>query len=358
MDSSGARSEVLDGTNSEETSMMFFIRSIAACAPACVLLSLSIMAGPAFASQIQVGGVNGLTGAYITAGCSTNVVGQTCIAGSTGGFTEQNYDSSLFAGATNSGVPPTPYIGYNSNAAAAGTLTDTSNAGGNGNVTYSMINDGVTSGKSNNFWGATRAGTITVPIGVYDVFEAGIMLDNIFGTAGSNDTTIEFDFGNNAHSVSSMLILNLVNATAGSTPASGQVGTSVDCTTTGQPCFTYAIGPLASASVVNGITVTTNTLFSTSYNTGATGVYANSSGSLRLDDLVFLFGNTYANQYLVDIKVTENNGASGTSQTALSAITVDSGATTPEPSTVLLALAGFGALGAARWRRNARLRST
>jgi hypothetical protein len=323
-----------------------------------LLISVSVIAGSAFAGQIQIGGVNGLTSAYISGGCSTNVSGQTCIAGSTGGFVEQNYDARLFTGATLGATAPTPYSGYSTTAASAGTLTDSSNPGGNGSVTYSMINDGLSGGVSNNFWdGINTSGTgttIKVPIGVYDVSEVGTMLNNIWGAAGATDTQITFDFGSaNAHTVTSSLVLNLVNAGTG-TPASGQVGTSVDCATqtvTPPNCLAYAIGPLASTSVVNGVTVETDTLFSSQYDTVAAGRYMSSAGMLHLEDQVFQFGSTFSNQYLVDIQVKENSGAGLTSQTALSAITVDSALVTPEPSTILLVLAGFGALGMTRLRR-------
>lgn len=74
------------------------------------------------------------------------------------------------------------------------------------------------------------------------------------------------------------------------------------------------------------------------------------SGNLNLGARDFLPSPLLApsaTEYLVNIKVTENVGGA-TSQTALSAITVD---TAPEPSTVLMFLSGMGALGFARLRR-------
>jgi len=328
-------------------------------------ISISVLAGSAFAGQIQIGGVNGLTSSYITGGCSTNVSGQTCLAGSVGGFVEMNYDARLFTGAMLTGTPPTPYTGYSTTSANAGTLTDKTNSGGNGDVVFSMINDGCNGGTGNacgsgavssNFWdGINSTGkgtTITVPIGIFDVTEVGTVLSNIWGAPGATDTQITFDFGGDAHTVTTSLVLNLVNAGGGTSGASGQVGTSVACssqTTVPANCFNYAIGPLASTSTVGGITVTTDTLFSSQYDTVGVGRYMNSAGWLYLEDQVFQFGNAYANQYLVDIQVKEVSGAGLTSQTALSAITVDSAI--PEPSTILLTLAGFGALGASRLRR-------
>jgi hypothetical protein len=315
-----------------------------------LVISASIAAGCAFANQIQIGGVNGLTGAYVSSGCSTNVVGQTCIAGSAGGFQELNYDTRLFISANQSGTAPTPYAGYTQNAAHSGTLTDSFNG-----ITYSMINDGLAFGSSENFWaGINNSGTgtsIVVPIGIYSVTGVGTLINNIWGTPGANNTTIEFDFGSNsANVVTSSLVLNLINAGAGPT-ASGQIDASVSCSSQTPPpvvCNSYAIGPTASTSVVNGITINTSTLYSSAYDTATVGKYTGSAGTLYLNDQVFLLGNAYLNQYLVDIKITEHSGVGQTSQTALSAITV---VAAPEPSSVFLALTGLGAFGLTRLRR-------
>src|SRR5580658_1298895 len=105
---------------------MYRITTLAAVALCSVMV--------ASAGQIQIGGVNGLSSAYITApntvagqnttGCAG---GGTCVNGSVGAYTEQNYDNVLFAGATNSGTAPTPYATYNQTTAAQGSLTDSTN---------------------------------------------------------------------------------------------------------------------------------------------------------------------------------------------------------------------------------------
>jgi len=326
--------------------MQRFLSLTIAAATAVVTLSAGTI-------QTQIGGVNGLTGSYISSGCSTNVAGQTCVAGSDGTYVERSYDNRLFVTATEASTAPVPYAGYQMTAASTGTITDGAN-----NDNFSMINDGCgstaggacTGGAfSNNIWAGQGAGTITVPIGIYDATQVWTMLNNIWGPAGAMDTNVIFTFGSSANATvgTTVVTLNLTNA--GNTGTSGQIGTSVDCVTVTTPaCTSYAIGNLSPSSNVGGVTVMTHNLFSTAYDT-ATGKFINSGGDVTLDDQGFIFGNAYANQYLVSIGVQELSGVGSTSQTALSAITVVSA--TPEPSTILLALAGFGAIGAARLRR-------
>jgi hypothetical protein len=83
------------------------------------------------------------------------------------------------------------------------------------------------------------------------------------------------------------------------------------------------------------------------YNGGVSGAFAGSKGNVVLGDQGFNFGNAFSGLYLVDIKIAEASGTSGTSETALSAITVF----TPEPSTAWLLLGGFGGIGLLLRRR-------
>jgi hypothetical protein len=80
-------------------------------------------------------------------------------------------------------------------------------------------------------------------------------------------------------------------------------------------------------------------------------VFANSAGDVSLDDQDFAFGGSHATQWLVSVGIQELNGTSGTSATALSAITVNGQTATPEPSTFFLLIAGAGLIGAAKYRR-------
>src|SRR5580658_1728084 len=84
------------------------------------------------AGSIQVGGATGLTSTYISSGCAG--VGP-CVAGSVGGFQENNYDVRLFMAA---GGTYTPYPTYNQTAGEQGTLGQ-----------FAMVDDGAGSNGSN-----------------------------------------------------------------------------------------------------------------------------------------------------------------------------------------------------------------
>jgi len=313
------------------------------------------------AGEIQLGGVNGLTYNYITQQSGAVCAAGTgnCFAGSTGGnesapgvgttgFVEKNYDVRLFQGATENSNPETPYTGYNQTAGSPGTLGE-----------FSMINDGTGSpinsvSNSNNYWNALTSSTITVPVGISSVGDVAIMLNNVWGTAGSSsDTQVTFNYSGVSASSSvfnDTVIVNLQNAPSGTSGSpGGQISASIDCASS--EC-TFANQAPASSSVASGVTIDDTTLFSSLYNAVTTGsAYQNSNGSVNLDGLDFLLGSVVApssSEYLVNIQVTEMVGTAGVSQTALSAITVG---TVPEPSTVMLFLSGLGALGIARFRR-------
>jgi len=315
-----------------------------------LMISLTIGVATATAGQIQIGGLNGLTSSYISSGCSTNVAGQTCAAGGTSGsVVESNYDSRLFQNAQPAAVP---YPTYNQSAAATGSLTGTGTY--DDGVTFSMINDGTGGLGSNNFWqlGSANA-TITIPIGILDVTSVWTMLNNIWGPQGATDTVVTFNFGSsNANTTTSSVVIDLVNAGNSSTP-SGQIGAAIDCTTTSTTaCLAMSVGSLAGQTTNiggTGVTVDTDNVVSIAYNSVAAGKYLGTAGFLNLDDQGFQFSSAYASDYLVSIQVKELNGTGSASQTALSAITVES--PIPEPSTVVLLIAGIGAIGASRLRK-------
>jgi hypothetical protein len=235
-----------------------------------------------------------------------------------------------------------------------------------------MISDGTNGNASNNAWEALSTATITVPIGISNVTDVQTLMGNLWGLAGANSTDITFNFGtsSNASSFNDVVTVDLTNAGISGSSPSGQIGTFVDCTTAGSSSCntTYAVGPLAGTStpttVFNsvtqptGVTVTTGNLASNlfgasngnSYNSANGSIFLGTSGNVSVDDQDFLLGSLVtpsASEYLVSIQVTEEVGGTS-SRTALSAITVN---TTPEPSTILLFLSGFGALGLARLRR-------
>jgi len=330
------------------------------------------------AGQIQIGGTNGLTNSYITTANGG--------VGSTGTFNEQNYDTNLFFGATESGTAPTPYAGYNQTAGATGTLTDTVN-----NITFSMVNDGVAAtntsiygqasnvGQSNNVWVSTSTGndTITVPVGVFDVTGVWTMLNTELGGAGSlRDADVTLDFSTTANGSSGITQIQFKPTNTDTTATGGThfgIMNGDDCTG-GSGCTGTGYGatggndglsnPSSTATPVNltngAITYSaqnyyTQNLFGTNnlYNS-AVGSEANTSGFLSLQDLGYVFSGslaTYAaSQYLVSVQITEAAGTqSGASALGLSAVTVTTG--TPEPSTVFLLLSGLGAIGFGRFRR-------
>jgi hypothetical protein len=329
------------------------------------------------AGQIQLGGANGLTNAYVNAGCAG---AGPCVSGSTGSLqagTEQNYDNVLFSGATNGANTPKPYSTYSQTTAAAGTLTDAANG-----VTFSMINDGVANGASKNFWNLpdinttpNAVNTMVIPVGVFGVSSVFTLIQDELATAGpKRDLSLIFNFGStaNASTVDSVLV-KAVNSQNNAT-ASGQVRNAVDCTT--PPCggvASPANGPLANSSAPatykptnaatalgSGVTVLTNNLYSFNY-TNATGSYAGTTGAVNLDDQGFFFnnlslaalgsGDTNLDTYLVSIEILEP-GIDGVGGVGLSAITLNT-SPVPEPATVLLFVAGLGAIALARFRRTA-----
>jgi len=309
------------------------------------------------AGQIQIGGVNGLTSSTVNAG-----------VGSAGAYTEQNYDTVLFSGATESSVAPTPYTGYNTG--SGGTLTDSTN-----HVTFSMINQ--TGNAADNFWGGTQSGcsaacvtpTITVPIGLFDVTDVWTMINTELALASATvrDSSVVFYFGTSANEAlasDDKVTVKLFDSLASGSAQSGETQNGVVCSSScGSPAFDG--GPtLPGPTVISGLNVLTGNVYTSAYN-NALGAYGNSSsGNVVLDDQGFLFnnlaltgafaGDTNLNTYLVAVQVVESGGGNGVS-TALSAITVDTAAgstsTTPEPATVLLFLTGLGAIGLARFRR-------
>ncbi len=339
-----------------------------------ISIAALVSMGIASAGQIEIGGTTGLTNAYITT--ADGGVGSVDASAAY----EQNYDNVLFSHATN-GVAPVPYVGYTQTGSAAGTMTDKStnavNAEGAGGVTFSMIDEGTTTGNSKNFWyieeGAVPSSYITVPIGQYGVTDVWTLLNTLeANTLNSNrDVTMLFTFGTTASGGSTDVVTVKLNNSTDSTTPTGNVTNSVDC----NPVITNPCGGVSSPSsgpylssqpnfAVTGaatgasITIDADNLFQYSY-TSATGPYANTTGNLTMDDQGFLFGNlqlggalaglTNLDTYLVSVQIKEVGGQDPQAAFGLSAVTVDT--VVPEPSTVALLLAGFGAIGIGSFRR-------
>jgi hypothetical protein len=314
----------------------------------------------ASAGQIQIGGVNGLTSAYITAPNTNGCAGGNgnCVTGSIGAYTEQNYDNVLFAGAENGSTPPKPYLTYNQTTGEQGSLTDSVN-----NIKFSMINDGSTSSASNNFWAAPETGcpsacagpSITIPVGVFGVTDVWTALNTELSPNAVKATSFTFLFGSTATGgTTDAITVKLTDSNASSTPG-GMLQNAVDCVPP-TACTGLASGPtLVGPTLVSSVNVVTGNLYTSLYNNGAlTGYPGSTSGNIVLDDQGFIFGSlslgglgTSATSYLVSVTVQETGVVNGVSP-ALSAITID---TVPEPSTILMLLSGLGAIGLARFRR-------
>lgn len=331
-----------------------------------------IAAVAANAGSVLIGGSTGLSSNYITQGvgavCAAGA--GNCITGSTTGWGEKNYDNILFAGATNGATAPVPFTGYTQTGGTPAGLTATDTA--NSAVNFAMISDGVNtqaSNQSNNYWQSLGTGaatdTMVIPIGVFDVTDVRTMLDNQFGTLGGNDTTVTFNFGATSNATSGLttitVALNDVN-----NAGSGELRAAVSCTAGTSICLSAGPNPKSNPQqgvVINGVTVDEGLVYNTfSYNSipGTQPFYTGSSlvGKTKLDDQEFIFNNpALSNQWLVSMTVSENvantyaSNNSAPSETALSAITVDTVASTPEPGTILLLLSGLAGLGIMRARR-------
>jgi hypothetical protein len=287
------------------------------------------------AGQIQIGGANGLTASTVTgAGCSTG-----------GPCTEQGYVPVMFQSA-----PVSPPV-----APAAGTLVDALGDGGSG-VTFSKLND------TGNFWdlptSTVSASLLTVPIGVFGVTDVWTMINDIEATK-ANDVSVIFNFGTSATVTSDSLTVKLGNADGVS--ATGQVRNALVCNS---GCAESSQVGLTSGNVINGVTVDADNVWSQSFACPPPALGPPTSlnaavapcGTAYLDDQGFFFngvsvgaGLTNLNTYLVSVQVKEIATAGGGA--GLSAITIDAGAPTPEPSTVLLFVAGLGVVGLGRLRK-------
>jgi hypothetical protein len=252
-------------------------------------------------------------------------------------------------------APVTPSVG-------PGTIVDGAADGGSG-VTFSEINDG----SLKNFWDlptGSTASILTIPIAQFGVTDVWTMLNTIEATK-ANDISVVFNFGTSANVVSDSVAVKLGDADAAS--ATGQVRNALVCSSGCQESSQVGL----TDAVINNVTVVAENINGNasqsfnnciSQNTLAVTTSASSSigcsGTAYLDDQGFFFnglsvgaGLTNLNTYLVSVQVKEI--ATGGGGDGVSAITIDTAAATPEPSTVLLFVAGLGVLGFGRRRKKA-----
>jgi hypothetical protein len=243
-------------------------------------------------------------------------------------------------------------------APAAGTLVDSLGDGGSG-VTFSKLND------TGNFWDLPTSTVIssilTVPVGLFGVTDVWTMINDIEATK-ANDVSVVFNFGTSATVTSDSVTVKLGDADAAS--ATGQVRNALVCSSGCQESSQVGL----TGATISGVNVVADNVWSQSFNncisqnTLAVTTSASSSigcsGTAYLDDQGFFFngisvgaGLTNLNTFLVSVQVKEISTGGGGA--GVSAITVDTAAATPEPSTVLLFIAGFGVVGLGRLRKRA-----
>jgi len=273
------------------------------------------------ATGISTGGLNV---AYLTA----------TPAPVTNGFTEKGYTTTLFLNDTLSQAAP----GTTANSQQ---FTDPNNS-----VPFAMIANPVnggtnpdTSGSNPNedYWEGVNTTTavssaITIPVAL-DTNEAYIMLTDAYGVSGST-YSVQFNFATGPALVVPLTIGN-------------QIADDQQCGTAGT--FTGAAGP-CTAYVKTTTSGSTDVAFSAGYTNSSSSAaiqYSGSTGNVALLDLAFNL-SAYSNNQLLSITITDPNDLNNESRLALSAITVNE---TPEPSTIVLLLAGCGLIGIRKLRR-------
>jgi hypothetical protein len=230
---------------------------------------------------------------------------------------------------------------------ANGVTFDTSNAPSGTGTAAGIADFGFNSS------GAQTGGlyAVTLPVGVYDVDQVWTMIQDFWGTVASGNTTeVDFEFGSKSDG-SGTNIFDDVTLTPG-----GQIRSGVQCSagcsgTNSSPIVTTLDTTSHTGQGTQGdVTLSAANLYTQAYTgIGTAGQYNGStSGNVVLDDQSFYFGNAYATDYLVSITI-KNQMTPGVSKDFISAVTVDQ--VTPEPSSVLLFLAGLGSIGVAKLRR-------
>jgi hypothetical protein len=294
------------------------------------------------AGQIQVGGPNGLTSAYVT---------------SQGGWAQRGYYGGLFSKTTSSSTGLPTQTNTTGTLAGPQTLTDS-----NGTV-FNLMNDGPSAATNdyNYVWVSQNTGAanaITIPVNVFGVQQVYVMLNDYAGYAGLNPT-IAFNFASGTDTITLTNLANGLGAFRSAVECTSATGTTScpSATPNGHSVSASAPGTV-NTNVSGDATITTKAVWSGAYTGGAAGFTTDyysptgsSSGNLMLDELNFTFSTNYSNTTLQSISITAGTAGgvtpgSANDRLALSAITV---VATPEPTTMILfgtglALIGFGRL--------------
>jgi len=275
-----------------------------------------------------------------------------------------NYNNNLFAGtAAGTGTGTLGKALVNQNASTSLSATDPVGSA-----------DGVTFATAANPWsgsgGSTGTTSITMAVGLYGVASVWTMLNDTEGINGNSNTWVTFNFGSASNSTTYdySVTFKLVNGQ--------QIRDSMDCSAAGNTINSYtcaSFGRSLSSTAVGGTTFSgplgttagtvaaynvTNTTYSNTNSTRGS-YYYNTTGTAVLDEQVFSFNySMLATEWLVNMTVSNVGGsfaAAGlqTSRTILSAVSAETGATTPEPSSIALIAGGIGALAWIRRRRQA-----
>jgi hypothetical protein len=223
-----------------------------------------------------------------------------------------------------------------------------------------------------NFWQGDNA--LVIPVGVYNVDSVSTVLDDEYGSLGQQGITVSFCFastsnGGGAGCTSGNLVtVALTNGVeySDSIICNSSVAGGCPANAAGAPTSsTYTLASSTANVGGSGVTVDAGVVYSSAYTNiqatnpagGNVGPWATSAaGNVQLYDQQFLFTpGQYSGEYLSYISIVDdssNYSGTGTlgsaSRYALAAVTVDA---VPEPGSLVLLLAGFGAIGLGRLRR-------
>jgi hypothetical protein len=254
-----------------------------------------------------------------------------------------------------------------------------------GDPTFDLLGDAVFAdrAKTSNAWISTStgtgagAGTITIPVGIFGVTDVDTMLNTTGGvltggtvcagatvtsTAATNCTNtaaysyITFQFNKtDATGLTGTNVYETIALVNGVVQENILDGTCVNgsgsfCSGTGTLASTISNSTIIDPSTSTAYAVEVQNEFKGTTSNNINGANAAANGdTMLLDSQIFPVFSEYTTDYLVSVSITNTGTMSGAnySEEVLSGLTVE----LPEPSTVLMFLSGFAAIGIARFRR-------